>query len=914
MTGPESSPPPAVRRVLRSLLPGARGAEILHELDREYAAIRARRARAVAWLWYLLQTLRPATWRLAWALRRIHQAEEGREGKLGHEARGRLRASGLTLDLKLAWRMLLNSPGLTVVALLGITLGTALAVGFFVFLSGFLYPTLPLEEGTRIVALENWDVLANEEDRRSLHDFVMWREEMRSVEQVSAASQGSRSLVTGDSPPRPVRGAEMTASGFRLARVPPLLGRHLVPEDETHDAPGVAVIGYELWRTSFAADPSILGRRILLDGAEHAVVGVMPAGFAFPENEELWTALRASPTRQERGRGPELFVFGRLAPGATREQAQAELTALGRRPAAAFPEANARVHPRVLPFTYPLDNVRDVGLWEAAQVQLMVTLLWVAIAGNVAVLVYARTAMRQGEMALRAALGASRRRIVAQLFLEALLLSTMGATLGLALGHVGLEQLMMLFDAPGEVSFWVDYGLQPRSIIYGLALAVLGAVIVGVLPGLGSTGRRMGVDLRRIGGGASARLGWAWTALIVAQVGVAVTVLPTALHHGFDAIRMAAVRATFPAQDFLTVGVGLAAPIRPGVSVEDYRREAAARFAGRLAELERRLEAEPAVAGVTFEGSLPLWESSLEVEGGAGDAATLPQRVPSYGVAADYLGVLGARFLAGRDLRASDAVEQGRGVVVSEAFVRDVLSGGEALGRRVRFQTRAGAGPQQGGGTGQPVPGPWLEIVGVTEDLYASALDRRWAPALTYHAVGPEELTSAKLLVRVRAGDRGAFAPRLRQVTRELDLDLHLGQVENLATLRSARFLAAVALVLVFALTAVLLLSAAGVHALVSLTVTRRRREIGVRTALGARRGRVVASVFSRAAWQLGLGGFLGSLLGGVLLLGSGVAGREAAVLLSGVLALMVMVGLVAVVGPARRGLGIQPMEALRED
>jgi predicted permease len=874
--------------------------------------VRGRQPRVVAWAWYLLQLLRPDTWQLARALRRIQKANgSGGLATTTVEVRGLRCVSSLSLDLKLAGRILRKSPGLTVIGVIGLALGTAVGVGFFVVLSGFFYPKLPLDEGDRIVALANWDAEASRAARHSLRDFITWREEMRSVEQIAAFSMGYRGLVNGDTQPQPVRSAEMTAAGFQVARVPALVGRYLLPEDEREAATRVAVIGYDLWQTGFEGDPGVIGRVVLVGSAEHTIVGVMPPGFAFPKNQELWTALRVNPAQHERGDGPELFVFGRLAPGATREQAQVELGTIGRRVATDFPETNAHLRPQVLPYTYPLDNIQDQTLWDAAQVQLMVNLLLVAIAVNMAVLVYARTAMRQGEIAVRTALGASRGRIVAQLFMEAILLSTLGAGLGLVLAHGVLRQMQTLFDRLDGVGFWVDYGLQPRSAAYAVALAVLCAVIVGVVPGLKSTGRRLSGDLRRLGGSSSVRLGRSWTALILLQVAVAVAVLPSAVHIGFREVRILAVRTTFAAHEFLTADLGLAVLLRAGMDANAYRREVAARFADRFPELERLLEAEPAVAGVTFEGNLPGRGPVIEVERSAGRAEPmLPGTVISTGVASDYFELLGGAIRAGRGFRASDAGRSGTAVVVNEAFVRGILDGGPALGRRLRFQAQ----PEAGRESGEAVPGDWLEIAGVVQDLQASPFDREVAPAIVYYAVTPAELEAPEVLVRVRDGDTGGFAPQLRQITATLDPDLRLGSVANLARMRNGRYLAMAVTVILTSLTTVLLLSAAGIHALMSLTVTRRRKEIGIRTALGARPARLVASIFSRAAWQLGTGALIGAILGGMLLVSTGMAGRRAAIFLGVVVMLMVTAGLAAAMGPARRGLRIQPMDALRED
>ncbi|NIQ51918.1 MAG: hypothetical protein GWN71_00090, partial [Gammaproteobacteria bacterium] len=188
------------------------------------------------------------------------------------------------IDVRLGIRMLIKHPALTLVGGLGLAVGIAISVGFYTFSAAFIYPRLPLDEGERVVALENRDVAVDNEERRSLHDFFTWREELGSVEDLAAFRTVDRNLFAGDGPPELVQVAEMTASGFRLARVPPLLGRYFVDEDEREGAPRVLVIGHGVWRNAFAGDSAVVGRDVRLGGVVHTVVGVMPEGFAFPEN------------------------------------------------------------------------------------------------------------------------------------------------------------------------------------------------------------------------------------------------------------------------------------------------------------------------------------------------------------------------------------------------------------------------------------------------------------------------------------------------------------------------------------------------------------------------------------------------------------------------------------------------------
>ena len=221
-------------------------------------------------------------------------------------------------------------------------------------------------------------------------------------------------------PHQPVKIAEITASGFAVAGTAPLLGRYLLPADERNGAPPVVVIGHQVWQSRFGGDPLIVGRIITLGEAASTVVGVMPDGFRFPVDHQFWIPLRANPLRYERLQGPELHVFGRLAAGITLEEAQAELTLIGRRAAAAHPETHARLRPLVLPYTHDQLGITDpLRLWAARILLLLVGMLVFVVAVNLAILVYARTVTRLGEIAVRTALGASRRRILAQLFIEA---------------------------------------------------------------------------------------------------------------------------------------------------------------------------------------------------------------------------------------------------------------------------------------------------------------------------------------------------------------------------------------------------------------------------------------------------------------------------------------------------------------
>ncbi len=819
------------------------------------------------------------------------------------------------LDVKLGVRMLLKHPALAVVGGLGMAVAIAIGAGSYAFFDRFLHPSLPLDEGDRVVGIQSWDTERNRGEPRSLHDFAAWRRELRSVRDVGAFRAISRNLIVPGMAVENVQVAEMTASGFRVARVAPLRGRPLVDADERAGAPGVVVIGERVWRERFASDPAVLGRELRLGADVHTVVGVMPEGFAFPVNHSLWVPLRADPADYERRSGPALSVFGRLADGASLEQAQAEVATLGRRASAAFPATHARLRPRVVPYTALWNDDFTVG--QMLLVRALVVLLLVVICANVASLVYARTATRQGEIVVRTALGASRRRIVAQLFAEALVLSAAAAAVGLGITRIGLMQLeAFLQEQPGGAPFWTDVGLSARTVGYSLALTLLGAVIVGVVPALQATGRRVEAGLREIGGNTRMRLGRTWTVLIVAQVAFAVAVLPTALHIGTLLARMSGAGPGFPAEEFAVTELAMDYEVPSRERAAAYGTEFDARLGAFQSELRRRLQEEPGVAGVTFAltrpGAEPTWD--LEVERSPLDRAPAPaggHDVRYNQVDPDFFRVFGMPVLAGRALAPADADTAARAVVVNRAFVTEVLGGGSALGRRVRYVNE----DDYGAGS---AAARWHEIVGVVSDLPAGTLQPGLADARVYHAFAPGTVHPVETFARLRGVPPGTFARRLGEITTGIDPTLRLQETVTLAEVyrRNAASARMGALALGVVILSVLLLSSAGIYALMSFTVARRRREIGIRSALGAHPRRLLGGIFSRVFAQISVGVALGAAaaVGVAGVMESGDMPKGEGWVLPAVAAIMLAVGVVAAIGPARRGLRIQPTEALKAE
>src|SRR5687767_12704781 len=459
------------------------------------------------------------------------------------------------LDFVLAWRMLLRYPGLSIVSVLSISVGIAIAAGAFAVASTMTNPTVLLDEGDRVVSLMNWDVSTSNRDQRMVHDFSVWRP-MTSIDHVSITRTVQRNLIRPGRPAEVVTIAEISAAAFQVARVPALRGRFLLPEDEMPGAPDTMVIGYDEWVRRFDADPNIVGRSAQLGSTTYAIVGVMPDGFVFPLHHGYWIPWRIDASNYEPRSGPSVNVFGRLAPGATIESAQAELTAIGERMSATAADTHQHLRPRVLPYPYAYNDMDDPDNILALQaLQVAIVLMLVVVCVNVAILVYARTATRQGEIAVRGALGASRRRIVTQLFVEALLLAGLAAAAGVGLASVVMQQLQgELLIVGGRLPFWMALRLPVDGVLYIAGLTLLAAAIIGVAPALKATSRNVHSGLQTLSAGSGSRMqmGRVWTTMIVAQVAITVALMPMAIFVLWMALQFRTGDPGFASQEFLT--------------------------------------------------------------------------------------------------------------------------------------------------------------------------------------------------------------------------------------------------------------------------------------------------------------------------------------------------------------------------
>jgi predicted permease len=688
-----------------------------------------------------------------------------------------------------------------------------------------------------------------------------------------------------------------------------------VNADEQPGAAPVVVLGYDVWRSRFNEDSSVVGRLVRVGSTQRTVVGVMPEGFAFPVNYAMWVPLRVDPADSEWGGGPSMYVFGRLAPGATLEGARAELATLSAAIAHNHPASHRDLRASLLPFAQSFFRMDDPQFVAAMRtVVTTVILLVVVICVNVATLVYARTVTRQTEIAVRSALGATRGRIIAQFFGEACVLAGCGSLVGiglLSLMSAQLDRALVQIGYDVLVPFWIRFDVGPSTLTYLVGLTLLGATIIGVLPALRLTGRRAQLGLQRLAGGHSTiRMGRLWTALILAEVAFAVALLPTAVRFTGEWIGVATAELGLPADRYLSARLGLEGGPTPD---RDSPRAGAGfneRFAAARDALLARLEVDRDVASVTYASAIPGSEATarFEVDAvGANKPEPFFARVGN--VDRRYFATFGIPTAVGRELGPMDADSTANTIVVNRSFVDAAFRGVNAIGRRVRILTHTDLGVN---------PGPWLEVVGVVGDFPGELPFPGIPRAAIYRSANITHLYPVTMTLRLHT-DAIEYTRRLTSLARAVRPDFILAEVAPLEALIRAQQLPLqwIALSLAIVTASVLVLSCAGVYALMSVVVTQRRREIGIRSAMGADPRRLLSTLFSRAAAQVGGGvviGITAAALIDVVLSDGELLGAHRIAILLGVTAAMAAFALFAALAPARAALRISPTEALKAE
>jgi predicted permease len=803
-------------------------------------------------------------------------------------------------DLAHAVRSLRKRPVFTTAAIVTLTVGIGANLTVFSIVNAMLLRPLPFgDRSDRIVTLhsthrlqaEDWGWGESEVSYRDLEDLRA----SGSFDGLAGYLPRNFTLTGEDSADR-VQGGSVTPDLFSVLGVAPLLGRSFLPEEAA--PPGlesVIILTHGLWRRRYGADPNIIGRDIVVNDRARTVVGVMPPNFKFPERDELYLPLRWDESPRA---ARNVNVVGALKEGVTIEQAQAEVDAIAERLAASYPESHRGFGVRMLPFRESQVG-RDERAITAALMAAVGFVLLIACA-NLANLLLVRGAARQREIAVRAALGASRARLMSNVLGETLVLSLVGAALGVLASQWSLDFIRQSF--PEELPYWMRFDLDLRIVGFALAVALFTALVTGLLPALraaraslsnglkdNSRGVSLGHTAQRLQGG-----------LAVAQVALCLALLVGAnlMIRSFLALQSADLG--FDHRPLLTARAYLA-----GDAYDDVRARAA--FFGRAVDVLGDLPGVMAAAATT---SIPGDDGGASVRVVVDGQASAEQDLPAstIGVTAGVFDALGVRLLEGRTFTSTETMDQDAGVtVVNERLARRLWPGESALDRRIGVRGSRSI--------------TWLRIVGVAPDVHYEEIGEQ-TNASEMNLYVPYASNGARTMAfLVKApGSPASLAQPVRERLKQLHAGLPLYEVMPMTERRrfttwEQRFFGQ--MMGAFAAIA-LLLACIGVYALQSYAARRRTQEIGVRLALGARPGDVVW-LFVRQGSAIGLGG---------LLLGIGLAAAVARALsgslwgvdafdvplFAGVGMALLAIVLLASYWPARRASRTDPIAALRTE
>lgn len=792
-------------------------------------------------------------------------------------------------DVRFAARTLRQQPVFTLIAVLSLALGVGANAAVFTFVDAYVLRALPYEAPDELLHL--WAQTRRGTSRVSLPDFVDWRAQSSTFVDMAAFNYTIETLTGGDLPEE-LSGGRISANVFGVLGVTPVRGRDFMEGEDRVGADPVALLAEPFWNDRYGRDPGAIGESIEIDGIAHTIVGVMPAGVNFPlPTTDLWLPRQIDDPSFRRGRGL-VQVVGRLAPGASVEQAREEMDAIASRLQGEYPATNEDIGVTIEPLRQALNFA-----WEVIQpmsVVLTAAVAFVLLIGcaNVASLMLARATTRERELAVRAALGARRSRLIRLMLTESALIALLGGVVGLL--FAALQLRLLATTLPADLYRTRPLELDATVIAFALLLALGTAFLFGLVPALRSARPELAGSLRSGSGGSG--LGRRKVGLQGAMVTVEVTLAVVLLIGTVLMLRtvgnLQAVDPGFAREGVLTGRMMLESSL-----YEDA--ESVARFHQRVVE---ELEAVPGVVAASTVDYLPLNHETNVTEFAVADQdpSSEPWQAIALSVGPGYLDVMRIPLLAGRDLSGADDAGSDPVAMVDATLVERFLGGVDPVGAELRL------------GDGTPV-----RVVGVVGASHQVELARSPDPVI-YLSQQQVPRRYMRILVRT-AVDPVTVAPAARAAVAELEPRLPLSEVRTLGQVVDDFLLAQSTLADGLAMLAAgaLLLAAIGVYGLMAFFVSQRVRDIGIHVALGATRGRVAGMIGVRILrlTAIGVGIGLAIAYATMRLLGSFLYGVEAAdpLAFGAAAALLAAIALGAGLVGARRALTVDPMTVLRE-
>ncbi len=803
-------------------------------------------------------------------------------------------------DLKFAFRLLTKAPGFTFIAVLTLALGIGSATTAFTALNALLLRPLPLIQDQDRMLWLNQALPAKSVDHTgiSLADFLDWRKRTLTLSALWIYEDRT-AIITHRAEPIRKLAAGISAGAFQAMGVQPILGRDFRPEEDVPGAPPVTILGHAIWQKEYGGADDILNQTIKINGLDTTVVGVMPAGWRYPERADLWLPMRPNPAEAIRGH----FRYGghaMLKRGVTLDEARAEFATISAALAKEFPATNDGLVAVLRP-------VREEAAEDASHLALLlcgaVMFVFLIACANVANLQLARASVRSREIAIRLALGASRRQLVTQLLIESLLLSFFGGVGGLIFALWGID--LMLSAIPIELPFWLQFDLDLRVFAFVAALSSLASILFGLVPAWQASRPEIIEEIKEGGrsAGSGIRSHRLRNALVVAEVALALVLLVGAglMMRSFLLLHRAS--PGFDASGVLTFRVGFPASV-----TED--KELIRRF---FSDLPPRLATLPGGESAAAISALPGVGNGgfngIVIEGEAEPASMSDMHAALHRIVTPrYFETLRIPLKSGRHFNERDDESRPRVVIVDELFERKHFPHGDPLGKRVRSIGKPGEKPE------------WMEIVGVV-GITRRFFDRDETYGSMYvpHAQNPSNFMSIALRVK---GDPASFVPAARAEVLTLHKDIPIyyelslqRAIDRSDSVWIKRFFGC--LFAAFAGVA-LALASIGIYGVMSYTVAQRTQEIGVRMALGAQPHDVMRMVVRNGLRLVGTGlvlGFVAAFFTANLLAGNlyGVSPHDPPTFAL-VPLLLASVALLACWLPTRRATQIDPNAALRAE